>query len=95
MDQKLKIQAGKYPNKIKTKFVLINPSDTFINHLIVITWLFYEEDEERSKDKMQYSIIIDIILNLLEHHTESLKKKFEIYKVVNIIKMICMIKGEI
>ena len=70
-------------------------SDDFINNLIMTAWLFYEEDEERSIDPMPYASIIDVILNCLEFYSNQLEIGYDIKKIVNMSKMICMIKSEI
>lgn len=49
-------------------------STEVVKQLIVITWLFYEDEEERNSNPNHYSAIMDAILGIMQHFSEDLEK---------------------
>lgn len=70
-------------------------SSEMVKQLVVITWLFYEDEEERNSNPNVYSSIMDAIIGILFHFSEDLEKSYDEEKVINLGKIICLIKCEI
>ena len=78
----------------KENFQIIN-SDKIIHQVIIITWRFFEEEIEGASNSSKYSQMIDIILNIATTTSESLEKSYNPLKIINLLKIIVMLKNEI
>ena len=77
------------------QFPWLEVNDEFIYSLIITTFLFYEEIVDKQKDRMNYHIIMDVVLDIFDHHSRSLERAYSREKVISLIKMVCTLKIEI
>jgi acyl carrier protein len=66
-----------------------------VRHLVVIAWLFYEDEEESNSNPNTYSAIMDSIVEIMWSFSEDLEKEFNEEKVKTLAKIVCLIKCEI
>lgn len=66
-----------------------------VSQLLIITWLFYEDEEERFSNMNLYSSIIDNILSILNFYSSHLEQEYNEDILANLAKIICLIKCEI
>ena len=63
--------------------------------MIVITWLFYEDEEESNSNPNNYSAIMDAIIGIMQNFSDDLEKEYCEEKVSTLAKIVCLIKCEI